>query len=194
MNKPLKLVLLFGTTVLTGIVAVVIFIGSFVEVITQNRSLAVFEVPGKGDFRVENENPSTITIWHDYQTIHAGKTLNHDEALPGGFEMKVVSKRGDIMSPVAASKMRSTMSYGTTSRIVIGTQEIPGAGEYELIVSGPKDQPRIMSVSEGSMGTVFAKIFRAFGIAGLLGLVGFVTLVLGIAVAFSTPRKQPPPF
>jgi hypothetical protein len=158
------------------------------RVVGSFRTIATLESSGRTSFTVEE--PGTVTLWHDYQTIHQGTTVEHPSSLPSGFHFQINDPvRG--LKPMDSRSMTTTMSSGPTSRMAVGSFELPEAGTYELIVEGP--EPRIFSLTEGGSMAGIGGFFGGMGLGILGGMLGFGLLLAGVIVLLTAKRKTPPP-
>ncbi len=156
------------------------------KMIDSFRTIATFEAPGAVTFSVSE--PGTVTLWHDYQTLHGGTTIEHPSNLPSGFSFELIDPvRG--MRPMSSTS-NATMSSGSTSRIAVGSFDTPDAGDYEIRIQGP--EPRIFSITEGGSMAGLGGFFGGMGFGMVGGFLGFILLIAGVVVLVTGKRQAPP--
>lgn len=164
----------------------------FVKTIAEeaNASLATIEAPGSVIFPIEEAGQ--ISLWHNYQDFREGRTVREDPELPGGFSFELKEMTSGALMPFTPSIANTNMSSGRLSKKGVGTFAVANAGDYELTVTAPAGQSRVISLSEGTMMESFKSIFGLVGSATLFGVVGLVFLILGIVFLFVKPKPKPP--
>ena len=147
------------------------------------------EAPGSAFFEVEEAG--TVALWHNYKDFQGGQTVNHDPELPGGFGFELKQMGSATAVPFAPSKMNTSYSTPNVSKSGLGAFTISSPGDYELTVTAPPGESRIISVSQGALMSGFGKLMGSIGGAMLLGFLGVVTLVLGIVFIIAKPKSPP---
>lgn len=187
-----KSILFFCLAVVCWVLAILLLV-RFVKVIAEaaNSNLAVIEAPGSVIFPIEEAG--TVSLWHNYQDFRNGKTVSHPPEVPGGFGFELKELSTGALVPFAPGMGSTTVTGGQTSKSGLGTFEVATAGDYELTVTTPPGESRIISLSEGTFMEVFGKIFGLAGTATLFGLVGFVFLIIAIVFLVKSKSKALPP-
>lgn len=185
-----KAIIFFCLTVVLWALSVALTV-RLVGVIKQqeNSNLAVIEAPGSVIFPIEEAG--TVSLWHNYKDVQNGKTVNNDVELPSGYRFEL-KKLGSITPETfVRSSMHTNFSSNNASKSGLGTFEVFSPGDYELTVTAPPGQIRVISLSKGAMMEGFGKILGFAGVAIVLGLLGVVTLVLGIVFVIAKPKSPP---
>ena len=187
MKKAFFFFVLAGLCWIVAILLTVRFVQSIKEEASSN--LAVVQAPGSAFFAIEEAGP--VSLWHNYEDFQGGKTLSNDPRLPGGygFELKALGSATGV--PFQVATMDTQYNNSTVSKKGLGTFVVPAPGDYELTVTSPPGQDRIISLSKGTMMEGIGKIMGLAGVAALLGLFGVVALVLGIVFVIAKPKSPP---
>ena len=185
-----KAILFFVLTAVCWLLAIVMMV-RFVTTLADesNSSLAVVEAPGSAFFEIEKAG--TVSLWHNYHDLHGGVTVNNDPLLPSGYSFELKEMGSATVVPFIPSKMDSHYSSPNVSKSGLGAFAIASPGDYELTVTAPPGQSRIISLSEGSVLSGMGKMMALMGGAVVLGLVGAVTLILGIVFLVAKPKSPP---
>ena len=194
MKRGLKATLCFVVTVIS-LIAVILLVTRLVRVvIEENQSLVVFQGPGTATFTVEEAG--TVKLWHDYQTFFNDETVSHEEELPTGYRFSsspVGSSAGSSAAvPLVVTGTNERMTIMNTERVAVGSFALPSAGEYEVTVTAPPGESRIFSVSKGGAFQILRQFMMVFIFSFLLALIGISTLVIGIYLLASEPKKAAP--
>jgi len=126
------------------------------------------DIPVAGDYR----------LWHEPKTTIDGRLRVVDDELPSGSTVAVNDSGGNTIAlhPVRGSMTRE---IGSTRQVAIGRIEFPGAGSYNISITG-FDQPRQFRLSE----IRFLDYFLQALLLGLPGAVLFLAgLIWGIVIA-----------
>lgn len=164
------------------------FVKSILE--ASNADLAKVEAPGSVIFPIETAG--TVSLWHNYRDFHNGKTVGHEPVLPGGYGFELREMGSTVTLPFVPSRIDSNVNGTQVSKTGLGSFEIVKAGDYELTVTAPPGESRIISLSEGSILSLFGQIFsQGFGMM-IPGFAGLVTLLLAIVFLVMKPKPKPP--
>jgi hypothetical protein len=186
-----KAVVFFCLTAAFWLIALVLifrFVKSIPE--TANENLAKVEAPGSAIFPIEEVG--TITLWHNYQDFHNDKVVNHDASLPSGYGFELREMGSSATVPFSPSRGNLNVSGLKVSKAGVGTFAVPKAGDYELTVTAPIGQERLISLSEGSFAESFGNIFGKMLGAIIAGILGFSTLILAIIFLVTTSKAKRP--
>lgn len=97
-----------------------------------------------GGTQVELAVPGDYVIWHDYRTLHQGRSYDVPAALPGGARIAVQAPDG---SPRAVEPFAGMSANASEGRSVSAARfRAPTAGRYRVTVEGAFE-PRPMSVA-----------------------------------------------
>ncbi|MCH7226079.1 hypothetical protein [Haloferula sp. A504] len=156
------------------------------KMVSSFQTIATFEAPGSTLFEVTE--PGTVTLWHDFETIHNGTTVNHPSSLPGGFTFELIDP---VRGPQSLSYHSSaTMSSGSVQRMAVGSFQTPEAQSYEIRIDGP--EPRIFSVTEGGTMAGVGGFLGGMGIGMVCGFVGLGLVIAGVVILITSKRPSPP--
>ncbi|MGJ8725451.1 MAG: hypothetical protein ACSHYB_12910 [Roseibacillus sp.] len=185
-----KAIVFFVLTAVCWVLSIAMAV-RFVKAIAEetHSSLAVVEAPGSAIFEIEEAG--VVSLWHNYEVFQGGKTVSNDSQLPGGYSFELRPLGSAATLPFKATGMNTNFTSPSVSKTGLGTFEVSSPGDYELTVTAPAGQNRIISLSEGTMMSGFGKIFGIVGVAIVLGLIGLVTLVLGIVFIIAKPKSRP---
>lgn len=153
---------------------------------TAQQGLAKIEAPGSTFLAIEEPGP--VTLWHNFEDFHQGKTVRNDPDLPGGYGFELREMGAASPLPFSSAGMKTTISSPRTSKISLGFFEVPSAGDYELTVTAPTGSSRVVSLSRGTPMQGVAKGLKFLLGVMIPGLAGFVTLLL--AIVFLMTKSQ----
>lgn len=190
MKKTPKAILCFSVALVAWVVAGVLSVQSFNRIVEATTPLATLEGPGKATFTIDEAGP--LKVWHDYATFRNGVTVSHPQALPSGFAFGVSPVGSSTVLPLAASGMSETMNSGPTSKIAVGSIEIPSPGDYEITITAPPGESRIFSLSQGGVFELMGQIMMLLLIAVVLSLVGLLGMIFGIVTLVKKPKATTP--
>lgn len=191
MKKTPKAVLCFSVALVAWVVAGVLSVQGYNRIVEETKPLATLEGPGTASFTVTEAGP--MKVWHDYATFHQGTSVSYPQELPTGFAFGVSAVGSTTVLPLTTSEMTETMSLGSTSKVAVGTVEMPAPGDYEITITAPPGGSRIFSLSQGGVFQMMGQIMTVFLIAGLLSLVGILGIVSGIVTVVKKPKASTPP-
>ncbi len=170
-----------------------VMIVHFVKVVSErNETLATLTAPANAEFALTEAGK--VSLWHNYQGVVDGVTVNDDPVLPSGFGFELIEVATGRKTMMRSAHGVTTVRIGDNSKVLVGVFHITTPGDYELVVTSPAGEQRYLSLTKGTFGEGFKELFGIVGTATLLGLVGFIFLILGIIFMFvkSPPKSQPP--
>ncbi len=135
-----------------------------------------FIVPGHAEVVVEE--PGRYYLWHDYRTVYEGKSYNHPEGIPSGFEFDIMDAHsGESFKFHEDLSVSSTDTHGAKKSI--GYVNVQGPAAVMIDVTGP-NEPRIFSFCEFDFMSVFTFIFGGVIIALILGFTSIGLIIWGV--------------
>ena len=139
-----KAIFFFVATAIVWVAAIVMMVG-FVKTVEDktNSSLAVVEAPGSAFFEIEEAGP--VSLWHNYKDFQGGQTVNHDPQLPSGFRFELKDMSSGTAVPFVPSKLNTSYSTPSGSKSGLGSFTVSSPGDYELTVTAPPGESRIIS-------------------------------------------------
>ena len=154
-----------------------------------NVHLAVIEAPGSAFFEIEDAG--TVWLWHNYEDYHEGEKVTNDPQLPSGFNFELKPLGGGTPVPFEASKFRPSGNPPGVSTTGLGTFSVTSPGDYELTVTSPPGQSRLISLTEKERLDGNKEIYILLVGAVVPAFIGLVTLLLGIVFVIAKPKSPP---
>ncbi|MBK1834495.1 hypothetical protein [Roseibacillus ishigakijimensis] len=179
--------LCWGSAIFTGVRGVRSIIDA------SSTSLAILKAPGETLITVPKAGQ--ITLWHNFEDLFEGETIREDPALPGGYHFQLQAAGDPAPLPFVARTGSTTINGPQTKKRALGHFELSAPGDYGLTVTGPAEQPRLLSLTEGGAMQSFRQIFGYLGGSIALILLGlaFLTIAIILLIIRKKPRTPPLP-
>lgn len=194
-----KVVLFFVLAAICWLATVISFM-RFVQSIKEigDSNLATIEAPGSAFFPVEVTGK--VSLWHNYEDVHGGEVIHHEPQIPHGFAFELKEMSSGVLLPFTPAFADVSTNNGPLSKKGLGSFEITTPGDYELSVTTPPGDSRIISLSKGGFFNDIGKVGFPGLIAAFSGVLGLIFLIIAILLMIlnSKARKRnhppsPPP-
>jgi len=181
MKKGLK-------TLIGGIVIFILFafalpVAIIAPMVNSDSEDAPFLVPGEHLVDVENEGK--YYLWHEFRTIHDGKSYNRPEELPHGIEFSIKTAEGETLPFVAGGGASS--SNGQSSKTSVGYVEVSRPETLTISVSG-NTEPLVFSFSESIFLKMFGTIMGGILVSIIGAFSGIGVTIWGIIKMVKSPN------
>ena len=138
-------ILFFVLTAICWFLTIVLLVRFVVTIAGKGDSnLAVVEAPGSAFFEIEEAGE--VSLWHNFEDFRGGRTVNNDRQLPSGYSFELKELGSSTAIPFMVSKMDSTYTSPSVAKTGLGMFMVTSPGDYELTVTAPPGQERIISL------------------------------------------------
>ncbi len=166
---------LAGTLALAGLAVAV---GLVLRLIFGFPDPVRFLAPGAAAFEVAE--PGRYVLWHEHQTIFAGRSYDSPPELPAGIQFRLEDASGRAVSIRPGGG--ASWEVGATKRVTVAEFAARDTGRYSIAADG-SFEPRVLSVGPSMLKPLF--VTAAGAIASLI-----IGLSAGVAVGLYAFLRQ----